>query len=130
MVGEQNASGVRPSMNDAHVTPVQDKRQDCIATCTRCAIACENYVAILLREGKSGSFSTIIALARACADTCLLSARLLAQGSEFVEEYCALNAEVCYTWRQELLKQPALEECRQCAEIALQCEQACQQIVT
>jgi hypothetical protein len=107
---------------------VQERRQECIAACMRCATACEQRAAALLRKDYPNSVTGVIALARACADTCLLSARLLAQGSEFVEEYCALTAEVCHTYREECLKQPALEACRQSAELALICEQACQQI--
>jgi hypothetical protein len=110
------------------MTSFEEKRRDCIAACTRCATACEQCAAALLREEDPKPVAGIIALARACADVCLLSARLLAQGSEFVEEYCALNAEVCHTYRKECLKQSAGDECRQYAEIALKCEQACQQI--
>jgi hypothetical protein len=115
-------------MQDAQTTSIRERHQECIAACMRCASACEQCAAALLREQNAKSAAAIIGLARACADTCLLSARLLAQESEFVAEYCALNAEVCHTWREECLKQPARDACRDCAEIALTCEQACQQI--
>lgn len=82
--------------------------------------------AVLLREETPKSVASIIA--RACPDTCLLSARLLAHESEFGKEYCALTAEVCHTYREECLKQPALEACRQSCDLALTCEQACQQV--
>lgn len=52
--------------------------------------------------------------------------RLLAQESEFVQEYCALCAEVCHLLREECLKQPSLSHCQRCGETALSCDQACQ----
>lgn len=87
----------------------------------RCAAA-------LSRNDNTKSIVGIIAIVRACAETSLLTARLIAQGSEFTKEYCALNAEVCHTCRKECLKQPDFDECRRCAEAALACEQACQEI--
>jgi len=41
---------------------------------------------------------------------------LLAQESEFVEEYCALNAEVCHTYREECLKEQARDQFRGLAD--------------
>ncbi len=100
---------------------------ECLAACAACAAAAENCATHCLRTDAPKEMARIISLARTCADVCQLTSRLLAQESEFVQEYCALCAEVCHMLREECLKQPAVTCCQRCAEIALRCDKACQQ---
>jgi hypothetical protein len=100
----------------------------CMDECMNCALALEGLARCCLRYDDQAEMAPLIALARTCSDICFLTARLLAQESEFVSEYAALCAEVCNASRQELLRYPTLNECQRCAEIALKCDQACQQI--
>ena len=111
-----------------NTTVVVRERELCMEQCMDCALVLERFATNSLREGDQDEMGSLIALARTCSDICLLTARLLAQGSEFVNEYAALCAEVCNTSRQAFLRYPALNECQRCAEVALRCDQACQQI--
>ena len=99
---------------------------DCLAACAACASAAENCAVVCLRDDSPKALARIISLARTCADVCVLTSRLLSQQSEFVQEYCALCAEVCNTLRAECLKHINLTCCGRCAEVALRCDQACQ----
>lgn len=72
----------------------------------------------------------LIALARTCADVCILTARLLAQRSEFASEYCALCAEVGHACREEYGIHASDSHCRECADALLKCEQACQRFAS
>ncbi len=72
----------------------------------------------------------LIVLAHTCGDVCLLTARLLAQRSEFAPEFCALCAEVCHTCLEECLKHASECQCRECADSLLKCEQACQRFAS
>lgn len=99
---------------------------DCLGACAACAAAAENCAVACLREGAPKELARIMSLARTCADVCLLTSRLLAQESEFVQEYCALCAEVCHMLREECLKHQSLSCCQRCAEVALRCDRACQ----
>ena len=119
-----NRDGDIKAENAAH----QQMLAECLATCAACASAAENCAVICLREGTSNELARIISLARTCADVCLLTSRLLAQESEFVQEYCALCAEVCHMFRDECLKHPSLSYCQRCAEVALLCDRACQKV--
>jgi hypothetical protein len=100
--------------------------EDCIAACAACAAEAERCAAICLQAEKTRDLARVISLARTCADVCLLTSRLLAQQSEFLQEYCALCAEVCHTLREECLKQPSVGCCARCAAVALRCDRACQ----
>ena len=106
-----------------------EKHRECITACMQCAVVCEEFIVALLEDEKLTAVAGAIAIARACADTCFLTARLLAQDSEFANEYCALNVEVCHSCREACLKQPYLDACKICAEAALACEEICQRIV-
>ena len=72
----------------------------------------------------------LIALAHTCGDVCLLTARLLAQRSEFALEYCALCAEVCHACHEECLKHASEAQCEVCADALLKCDQACQRFAS
>lgn len=98
----------------------------CLAACARCASAAETCATLCLKEHSGQDLARLIALGRTCADVCLLTSRLLSQQSEFVQEYCALCAEVCHILREECLKHIKLTCCRRCAEIAHSCDVACQ----
>lgn len=99
---------------------------ECLAACAACASAAENCAVHCLRSDAPTELARIVSLARTCSDVCLLTSRLLAQESEFVQEYCALCAEVCHMLREECLKRPSLSCCQRCAEVALRCDKACQ----
>lgn len=74
--------------------------------------------------------AALIALAHTCGDVCLLTARLLAQRSEFAPEYSALCAEVCHACREECLKHASEARCEECAATLLRCDQACQRFAS
>jgi hypothetical protein len=115
---------------DGDIKPGKDAREQIIeegiAACAACAAAAERCAVTCLQVEATKELARLISLARTCADVCLLTSRLLAQESDFVQEYCALCAEVCHLLRDECLKQLSLDCCQRCAEIALRCDRACQ----
>lgn len=117
--------GIDPSRCNNETRPRNEVRAECLDACAACASVAENCAALCSRSPEPKQLARIVALARTCADVCLLTARLLAQQSEFVQEYCALCAEVCHTLRQECLRQASLSYCQCCAEVALRCDKAC-----
>lgn len=100
--------------------------QTCIRACNECAALCERIAAFCLRGGELPELIRCAVSLRTCADVCHLTARLVAQESEFLQEYCALCAEVCHACRGECLKHSAIDCFRLCAEACLKCDQACQ----
>jgi hypothetical protein len=109
------------------IQPSETNLEECLAACTACFAACECCAAACLRAEDVKAMAPLIALARACADVCSLTARLLAQRSEFSVEYCGLCAEVCHTCREECLKHTTEAHC---ADTLLKCEQACQRFAS
>lgn len=107
---------------------VRESREACIEACSACAAECERCTASCLRLPDLAPLARLLALLRTCADVCLLTARLLAQESDFASEYGALCAEVCHTCREECLQHSTIEGCRQCAEACLKCDQLCQKV--
>ncbi len=100
--------------------------EECLTSCLSCAAAAERCAAHCSRQENAAELVNVICVARTSADVCLLTARLISQGSDFVQEYCALCAEVCHTLREECLKQPGIACCDHCSELALHCDRACQ----
>ena len=107
---------------------VKEPEESCMSACLECALACEKCITSCLRGDEPARTVGLITTARTCIDVCSLTAKLLAQESEFAVEYAALCAEVCHTLREDCLKQMKSDECQKCCEMTLRCEQTCQQV--
>jgi hypothetical protein len=91
---------------------------DCVAQCNYCAAACleEQDVAMLTR---------CIKLDIDCADVCLLTASLIARGSEHARHLLKECVEICNACANECERHSHMEHCRLCAQICRQCAEAC-----
>ena len=98
-----------------------DALATCAAECNNCFTACldEQDVKMLVR---------CIKLDRDCADICMLTASLIARGSEHGKHLLKECAEVCTACAEECEKHAAMgmEHCRTCAEACRACAEACQ----
>src|SRR5260221_1392592 len=100
----------------------------CIEACNECAALCECLEAFCTRAVENPELSRVVVLLKTCADVCLLTARLIARQSEFLQEYCALCAEVCHTCHVECLKHAKTDGFSRCAEACSIVDRACQQL--
>jgi hypothetical protein len=96
-----------------------EKYESVIQACFVCATHCEICGSECLREKNIESVTRCIELTKNCAAMCLLTARFLSGGSEFIPQVCNLCAEICQACADECAKlymDTCAQYCRDCAE--------------
>jgi hypothetical protein len=104
-----------------------ERFKDCIDACLRCAMECENCATSCLHEQDVKMMANCILLDRDCADICLVTARLLARGSEHGEHMMRECAEICEKCADECAKHP-MDHCKVCAEACRACAEECRKM--
>ena len=96
-----------------------EKYASTIQACLICSVHCENCASECLQEKNIQNVVRSIELMRNCAAICLLTARFLSSGSEFIPQVCNLCEEICEACASECAKN-YLDECavhsQKCAE--------------
>lgn len=105
-----------------------EKYQSCIKACDDCAVECEHCATACLEEDQVKMLARCIQRDRDCADICRLALTLMARGSEFVSQICALCAEICQACGDECVKHKKMEHCQRCAEACYRCAEECRKI--
>ena len=90
---------------------------DCMAACDACVAACLDQP----------DRANCVRLCLDCADLCVASARLMARGSRFHQELCALCADIAEACAAECEKYDE-EHCRSCAEACHHCAAECRKM--
>jgi hypothetical protein len=95
----------------------QETTVRCIEACERCAVEC----------GTSGdpAREKCALLARDCADIASLSLTLMARGSQFAADVCALHAKACEACAALCATFPQHACCRECADACRACAKEC-----
>ena len=102
------------------------KYQSCIDACNACATECGHCANACLNEEDVKKLVRCIQLDQDCADICSLASKLMANGSEFAQKFCAFCAEVCQACGDECKKHAEMmEHCKRCADACYQCAEAC-----
>jgi hypothetical protein len=101
------------------------KFQSCIDACYECATACKHCANACLDEKDIKMLVQCIKLDNDCAAICVLSAKMMANGSQFLNKICALCAEVCEACAKECGKHSDLDHCKKCAEACRKCTEEC-----
>lgn len=99
----------------------------CIEACNACAAACDFCASSCLQENDVKMMARCIALDMDCAQICRTAAALMARNGEFVNEICALCAEVCDACADECGKHQA-GHCQDCAQACRNCADECRRM--
>ncbi|AHE68516.1 four-helix bundle copper-binding protein [Legionella oakridgensis] len=102
--------------------------QSCIEACLKCAIECEHCATACLNESQVKDMVECIQLDRDCALICSLAAKLMARGSKYAQEMCALCAKVCRDCAKECEQHKHHEHCLKCAEACRKCAEECEKM--
>jgi hypothetical protein len=100
---------------------------DCIAACNACNVSCQHCASLCLQEPEVKKMTRCIALDFDCAELCSVCVALMAGGSGFAGELCALCARACRMCAEECAKHD-MDHCQQCAEACRVCAEACERI--
>ncbi|KTC80171.1 hypothetical protein Lche_2191 [Legionella cherrii] len=100
-----------------------EQYQMCIEACLACAAQCECCGTACRNEDKDkdrvGHFEVD---RKDCAQLCALAAEMMARGSQYVQEICALCAKACRE------RASHMEHCKWCADTSIRCAQECEKI--
>ena len=97
------------------------RMQECIAACQTCLIDCKHCLAQMAGHK---SMNDCPYCCVQCIEVLTASIGLMAVGSKFSAEQCALCARVC-EYCAEQCEQHDHEHCRQCAASCRQCAELC-----
>jgi len=105
-----------------------EKFEDCIDACYQCATECKHCENACLDEIHVKDLVRCIKLNSECATMCVLSAKMMAGGSQFAAKLCLLCAEICDACAEECEKHAHMEHCKVCAVTCRSCAEACRQM--
>jgi hypothetical protein len=100
---------------------------DCIEACQRCATECEHCASACLKEENVQAMARCIQLDMDCSLLCVVTAKLLARGSEQGTAIAEQCAEACRRCAEECRKHD-MEHCQSCADACEDCAEECEAI--
>jgi hypothetical protein len=100
---------------------------DCIEACQRCATECERCASACLKEDDVKAMARCIQLDLDCSLLCVVTAKLLARGSEEGNHIARHCAEVCRRCAEECRKHD-MDHCQRCADVCDECAEECEEI--
>jgi len=108
--------------------------EDCMKACGECAKACNETASHCLEQLREGSgdrkiHAEVHSLTMDCQEFCVLSATLIARGSNLMQYACEACADACRACAAACDKHPASEMVKQCAEKCRACERSCREMV-
>lgn len=103
---------------------------DCIKACQTCALECAHCVTACLHEKECNELAQCIELDLDCSALCTLAVEMMARGSQFAKDMCALCAKVCRACGDECSKHKHMEHCKRCAEACYRCAEECEKMST
>ncbi len=108
--------------------------EDCMKACGECAEICNqtaHHCLEMLREGSGDRaiHARVHSLTMDCQEFCVLSAVLIARGSDLMQYSCEACADACHACAEACDKHPASEIVKECAEKCRACERSCREMV-
>lgn len=103
------------------------ENQTCFAACLRCAQECEHCLTACLDERDVAKLAECIRLDRDCAEICWSAAAYISRRSQFMQQICAVCAEICDASGAECRKFE-MEHCQRCADECQRCAEECRQV--
>jgi len=134
-VGLAALSRAEAGADEDHKGHHHDKmHEDCMKACAECARSCNetaSHCLELLREGSGDRkvHAKVHELTMDCQAFCVLSATLIARGSELMVYSCDACAEACRICAEACDKHPASEMVKACAVACRNCERSCREMV-
>jgi len=104
-----------------------EKFEDCIQACHECATACEHCASACLKEDDVKQMARCIQLDLDCSLLCVVTAKLMARGSEEAAHICAHCAEACRRCAEECRKHD-MDHCQECADACEKCADECEKM--
>ncbi|HHI9467490.1 TPA: four-helix bundle copper-binding protein [Legionella anisa] len=101
---------------------------NCIKICQSCVVECEHCATSCIKEENCKEMTQCITLSRDCTALCALAAEMMARGSQFTKDICALCAKVCRACGDECSKHKHMEHCQRCAQVCYQCAKECEKM--
>jgi len=108
--------------------------EDCMKACGECAKSCNQTAAHCLDQLREGTgnreiHAQVHAMTMDCQEFSVLSATLIARGSDLMQFSCDACAEACRRCAEACDKHPASEMVKECAEKCRTCERSCREMV-
>jgi hypothetical protein len=109
-------------------------QEDCLKACGECARACGETARHCLEQLAEGSgdrkiHARVHERTMDCQEFCVLSATLIARGSDMMRFACEACAAACRECAEACDQHPASEVVKECAEKCRACERACRTMV-
>jgi len=127
--------GAVAAAQEKHEHQHHDKvHEDCMKACGECAKSCNETARHCLDHLREGSgdrkaHAKVHELTMDCQEFCVLSATLIARGSDLMQYACEACAEACRCCAEACEKHPASEMVKECAEKCRTCERSCRDMV-
>lgn len=102
--------------------------EECIKACQACVVECEHCATACLAENECKDLAKCIELDLDCAALCALAIGMMARGSQFAKEICALCAKACRACGDECSKHKQMEHCNRCALACYRCADECEKM--
>jgi len=108
--------------------------EDCMKACGECAKSCNETAHHCLEELAAGTgdrkaHAKVHSLTMDCQEFCVLSATLIARGSELMQYSCDACADACRSCAEACEKHPASDMVKACAQACRTCERSCREMV-
>jgi len=108
--------------------------EDCMKACGECAVACNETATHCLQmlgegTGDRKTHARTHSLTMDCQEFCVLSATLIARGSDLMQYSCEACADACRMCAEACEKHPPSEMVKECAEKCRTCERSCRDMV-
>lgn len=108
--------------------------EDCMKACADCARWCNETSGHCLEQLREGSgdrkiHAQVHELTMDCQEFCVLSATLIARGSDLMMYSCDACADACRVCADACDKHPESEMVKACAEACRTCERSCRAMV-
>jgi len=135
-VGVASLAGVdaRAADEPAHHHHTDKVHEDCVQACGQCALSCNmtaHHCLDKLAEGQGSAklHARAHALAMDCQAFCVLSATMIARGSELMAASCEACADACQRCAEACEKAPQDDRMRDCVKKCRDCEKSCREMV-
>lgn len=103
------------------------EHQSCIDACIQCAQECEHCAHACLGEQDVKKMAECIRLDKDCAEVCWSAAGFMSRGSQFVQQICAVCADICEACATQCRKHK-MDHCQRCADACERCAEECRQM--
>jgi hypothetical protein len=104
------------------------EHRECIQMCLECANICDQTLAYCLEQGGKHVNAEHIKLLCDCAESCSMSASMMARSSQFSPQHCGLCATICADCSTSCRSMGIDPQMSACADACALCESSCRRM--